>query len=275
VNSNSTTQQPDLAAVKQRQQQMWATGDYNEIGSRLLIMSERLCESLDLLPGEKVLDVASGSGNAALAAARRFCHATGTDYVPELLDRARMRAEAEGLPVTFDVADAEDLPYDDVSFDVVTSVIGAMFAPNQQQAAQEMLRVCRPGGKIGMANWTPDSFAGVLFRTVARHVPPPPGMTPPTVWGTEEGLDNLIGDGVQSIQVNRKVYSLRYWSIEHFIDFHRSYFGPVKAAYDSLDSRGQEQLTQDLISAVTERNRSGNSAIIADSEYLEVVAIRA
>jgi ubiquinone/menaquinone biosynthesis C-methylase UbiE len=254
---------------------MWATGDYNEIGSRLLVMSERLCESLDLQPGEKVLDVASGSGNAALAAARRFCDATGTDYVPDLLDRARMRAEAEGLPVTFEVADAENLPYDDASFDVVTSVIGAMFAPNQQQAAQEMLRVCRPGGKIGMANWTPDSFAGVLFRTVGRHVPPPPGMTPPTVWGTEEGLENLIGDGVQSIQVNRKVYSLRYWSIDHFIDFHRTYFGPIKSAYDSLDTSGQEQLTQDLVTAVTERNRSGGDAVVADSEYLEVVAIRA
>ena len=254
---------------------MWGTGDYNEIGARLLIISERLCENLDLQPGERVLDIASGSGNVALAAARRFCDATGTDYVPDLLDRGRMRAEAEGLPVNFEVADAENLPYDDASFDVVTSVIGVMFAPDQQQAAQEMLRVCRSGGKIGMANWTPESFAGDLFKIVAKHVPPPPGMTPPTVWGTEDGLKNLLGDGVESVQINRHHYSLRYWSVDHFIDFHRTYFGLIKAAYEALDASAQERLTRDLVTAVTERNRSGNSAIVADSEYLEVVAIRA
>ena len=254
---------------------MWGTGDYNEIGARLLIISERLCENLDLQPGERVLDIASGSGNVALAAARRFCDATGTDYVPDLLDRGRMRAEAEGLPVNFEVADAENLPYDDASFDVVTSVIGVMFAPDQQQAAQEMLRVCRSGGKIGMANWTPESFAGDLFKIVAKHVPPPPGMTPPTVWGTEDGLENLLGDGVESVQINRHHYSLRYWSVDHFIDFHRTYFGPIKAAYEALDASGQERLTRDLIDTVMERNRSGSDTVVADSEYLEVVAIRA
>ena len=269
------TPQPDLGAIKQRQQAMWASGDYNEIGSRLLVISERLCESLDLHPGEQVLDVASGSGNAALAAARRFCNALGTDYVPELLDRGRMRAEAEGLPVAFDVADAENLPYDDASFDVVTSVIGVMFAPDQQRAAQEMLRVCRPGGKIGLANWTPESFAGDLFRIVARHVPPPPGMTPPTVWGTEAGLKELLGDGVESMEINRHTYSLRYWSVDHFIDFHRTYFGPIRTAYANLDEAGQDRLTQDLTQRVLERNRSGSDTVVADSEYLEVVAVRA
>jgi ubiquinone/menaquinone biosynthesis C-methylase UbiE len=268
-------QQPDLAAIKQRQQAMWASGDYNEIGSRLLVISERLFESLDPQPGEQVLDVASGSGNAALAAARRFCDALGTDYVPDLIDRARMRAEAEGLPVSFEVADAENLPYEDASFDMVTSVIGVMFAPDQQQAAGELLRVCRPGGKIGLANWTPDSFAGELFRVIGRQLPPPPGLTPPTVWGTEEGVDALLGSGLEEMTVTEKAYTLRYLSIEHFVDFHITHFGPIKTAYDSLDIDGRQRLTSDLAGRAAERNRSGNDTIVIDSDYLEVVAVRA
>lgn len=268
-------QQPDFETIKKRQQQVWASGDYNEIGSRLLIISEQLCDTLDLQPGERALDVASGSGNAALAAARRFCHVTGTDYVPTLIERGRMRAEAEGLPVDFEVADAENLPYPDDSFDVVLSVIGAMFAPNQQQTASELLRVCRPGGRIGMANWTPDSFAGDLFRIVAGHVPPPPGISPPTVWGTEDGLQHLLGDGLQLMTIEQRTYSLRYWSVEHFLDFHRTYFGPIKSAFDGLDANGQQQLARDLIERVTERNRSGNETVVVDSDYLEVVAVAA
>jgi SAM-dependent methyltransferase len=267
--------QPDLNAVKKRQQQVWASGDYNEIGSRLLFISERLYEMLDPQPGARALDVASGSGNAALAAARRFCDSTGTDYVPELIERGRMRAKAEGLSVTFEVADAEHLPYPDASFDIVTSVIGAMFAPNQQQAAQELLRVCRPGGVIGMANWTPDSFAGDLFRIIGKHVPPPPGVKPPTVWGTEEGLRDLLGSGVESLTINRRHYTLRYRSMEHFIDFNRTYFGPVKAAFEQLDSAAQEQLAHDLATRTAERNRSGTATVMVDGNYLEVVAVRA
>jgi ubiquinone/menaquinone biosynthesis C-methylase UbiE len=254
---------------------MWASGDYNEIGSRLLIISELLYETLDPQPGDRALDVASGSGNAALAAARRFCDSTGTDYVPELIERGRMRAKAEGLPVTFEVADAEQLPYPDASFDIVTSVIGAMFAPNQQRASQELLRVCRPGGTIGMANWTPDSFAGDLFRIVGSHVPPPPGVKPPAVWGTEDGLHDLLGSGVESLTIKRRHYSLRYRSMEHFIDFHRTYFGPVRTAFEHLDAAGQEQLAHDLSTRAAERNRSDNEIVIVDSEYLEVVAVRA
>jgi SAM-dependent methyltransferase len=267
--------QPDLNAVKRRQQQVWASGDYNEIASPLLFISERLYETLDPQPGARALDVASGSGNAALAAARRFCDSTGTDYVPELIERGRMRAKAEGLPVTFEVADAEHLPYPDASFDIVTSVIGAMFAPNQQQATQELLRVCRPGGVIGMANWTPDSFAGDLFRIIGKHVPPPPGVKPPTVWGTEEGLRDLLGSGVESLTINRRHYTLRYRSMEHFIDFNRTYFGPVKAAFEQLDSAAQEQLAHDLATRTAERNRSGTATVMVDGNYLEVVAVRA
>jgi ubiquinone/menaquinone biosynthesis C-methylase UbiE len=275
VSNVTPASQPDLNAVKERQRQMWASGDYNEIGSRLLIISELLYETLDPQPGDRALDVASGSGNAALAAARRFCDSTGTDYVPELIERGRMRAKAEGLPVTFEVADAEQLPYPDASFDIVTSVIGAMFAPNQQRASQELLRVCRPGGTIGMANWTPDSFAGDLFRIVGSHVPPPPGVKPPAVWGTEDGLHDLLGSGVESLTIKRRHYSLRYRSMEHFIDFHRTYFGPVRTAFEHLDAAGQEQLAHDLSTRAAERNRSDNEIVIVDSEYLEVVAVRA
>lgn len=273
--STPSPQQPDLHAVKQRQQKMWSTGNYREIGARLVILSERLCEAVDLRAGDRVLDVASGTGNAALAAARRFCDVTSTDYVPELLERGRERAEAEGLPITHEVADAENLPYEDGSFDVVLSVIGAMFAPDQQRAAQELTRVCRPGGKIGMANWTPDSFAGDLFKLIAKYNPPPPGVKPPSVWGTEEGLRELFGDGVVFQHLETRTYRFRFRSPDHVIDFFRENFGPMRTACEALDSSSEAELCKNLRDRSAELNQSGDDTVVIDAGYLEVVAVRA
>ena len=191
--------------MKSRQQATWSSGDYAVIGTTLAITGELLCEAVDLRPGQRVLDVAAGNGNATLAAARRWADVTSTDYVAALLERGRARAAAERLPVTFQEADAEDLPFADGSFDVVLSVFGVMFTPNQEQAAQELLRVCRPGGKIGLANWTPDGFIGHVFRTIGKYVPPPPGVKPPALWGTEQRLRELFGDGIAELTVNRRM----------------------------------------------------------------------
>jgi len=199
----------DIVTVKQRQQVAWASGDYAAVGARFPIIAELLCESVDLRADERVLDVACGHGNAALAAARRFCQVTGVDYVPALLDRARRRAEAEGLEATFQEGDAEALPFGDDSFDVVLSACGAMFAPDQERTASELLRVCRPGGRIGMVNWTPDSYVGELFRAIGRHLPPPPGVRPPVLWGSEERLHELFGPGV-SISAPRRSFRWRF-----------------------------------------------------------------
>jgi len=265
----------DTSPIKDRQREIWASGDYQEIGTRVTIASELLCEAVGLQAGQRVLDVASGTGNAALAAARRFAYVTSTDYVPELLERGRMRAHAEGLPVMFDLADAENLPYADNSFDVVLSVFGAMFAPNQQQVASELLRVCKPGGKIGMANWTPDGWVGEQHSTLASHVPPPPGLRSPMLWGSEGHLRDLFGSGVSDIRIEKRSVEFRYLSIDHFVGFMRSYFGPFKSVFDALDETGQVQLTTDLTEMAARYNRSGNDTFLGPGDYLEVVAVKA
>jgi SAM-dependent methyltransferase len=266
---------PDLGAVKVRQQQMWATGDYAEVGARLQIVSEMLCEAVDLRAGERVLDVATGSGNTALAAARRFCDVTGIDYVPALLERGRERAEAERLPVDFREGDAEQLDLPDTSFDVVLSTFGQMFAPDQQRTASEMLRVCRSGGRVGMANWTPEGFIGEIFRTIGRHVPPPPGVAPPARWGTEDGLRDLFGDGVSSMDVARRTYVFRFLSPEHWLEFFQTHYGPTVTAFGRLDAAGQAGLGGDILDVLRRFNRSESETLAVPSEYLEVVAIRA
>jgi len=200
----------DLSAVKQRQQQTWATGDFAMVATGATIVGELLCDAVDVRAGQRVLDVATGSGNTALAAARRYCEVTGIDYVPALLERGRERAAVERVPVTFLEGDAENIPFPDASFDVVLSTFGAMFAPNQEKAASELLRVCRPGGKIGMANWTPNGWTGVMFQVTAQHVPPPPGVPSPIFWGMEERLRKLFGDGIASLQVTRRSNIFRY-----------------------------------------------------------------
>lgn len=267
-------QAPDLGAVKDSQQKTWATGDFARIGNSLVIVSELLCEAVDLRAGQKVLDVATGSGNTAISAARRNCEATGMDYVPELVEYARRRAETEHMEISFDVGDAEELPYADASFDVALSTFGVMFAPNQEKAANELLRVCKPGGKIGLANWTPEGYAGAMFRTIGKHVPPPPGIKPPPLWGTEERLKELFGDEIFSLDAKRRSFVFRFLSVKHYVEYFRTYFGPMRKAFESLDEAGKEALAKDLEELLESRNVSGDGTLVASSEYLEVVASR-
>ena len=264
----------DLVAIKQRQQHTWASGDYAEVGATLQVIAEQLCEAVDLRAGQRVLDVATGSGNTAIAAARRFAEVVGVDYVPELLDRARLRADAEGLLAEFREGDAEDLEFYDESFDVVLSTLGVMFAPNQEASAREMLRVVRPGGRIGLANWTPEGFVGGMFRTIGRYVPPPAGLESPLMWGHEDRLRELFGRQVRSMTVRRRFFAFRYRSPQHFVHFFRSYYGPMRRAYEALDPLGQEHLTCDLLDLAALFNRSTGTDLVAPAEYLEVVAIR-
>ncbi|MCF1504644.1 methyltransferase domain-containing protein [Afifella sp. H1R] len=262
----------DLGAIKQRQQAMWATGDYSVIGTTLQIVGEDLCEALDLRAGERVLDVAAGNGNATLAAARRFALVTSTDYVPRLLERGRERAEAERQTVSFTEADAEELPFPDESFDVAVSTFGVMFSPDQEKAAREMRRVVRRGGRIGLANWTPDGFIGRLFKVIGRHVPPPAGLRSPSLWGTEERLAELFP--ACRITVKPRIYTFRYRSAEHWVDVFRTWYGPTNRAFAALDPAGQAALAADIVTLLQDLNRGGEAALIVPSEYLEVVIDR-
>lgn len=265
--------QPDLVAVKGRQQQTWSAGDYAIVGATLQIVGEELCEAADLRPGHQVLDVATGNGGTAIAAARRFCEVTGADYVPALLDQARQRAQAERFAITFDEADAEDLPYADASFDTVLSTFGVMFTADQARAAGELLRVCRPGGTIALANWMPDGFIGRLFKTIGAHNPPPAGVASPALWGTEAHLRHLFGDGITDLQAVRRTFNFRYRSAEHFVDVFRTYYGPMRKTYEALDDSRRDALTTDLHALLTEMSTSSEHLIIP-SAYLEVVATR-
>jgi SAM-dependent methyltransferase len=271
---NQPTPVLDLAAVKSRQQIAWSSGNYAIVGTTLQIVGESLCEALDLRAGQKVLDVAAGNGNATLAAARRWCDVTSTDYVPALLERGRARAEAEGLPVRFREADAENLPFDKETFDVVVSTFGVMFTPNQEKAASELARVCMPGGKIGLSNWTPSSLIGELFKIIGRYMPPPVGLNSPAKWGTEERLRELFGSAIGSLQCERKHFVFRYRSAEHWLETFSTYYGPMQKAFAALDSEKQESLARDLVQLATRFNRSGDNMLIAPSEYLEVVITR-
>jgi SAM-dependent methyltransferase len=263
---------PDLTAVKARQQVMWASGDFAVIGTTLQIVGELICEAVDLRAGERVLDVAAGNGNATLAAARRFAQVTSTDYVPALLDGGRRRAEAEGLVVTFEPADAEALPYSGASFDVVLSTFGVMFAPDHRRSATELLRVCRPGGRIGLASWTPEGFLGKLFRTVAKYVPPPAGVQSPLLWGTHAHLRGLFGD-VQ-IEHTKRDFAFRYRSAEHFVEVFRTFYGPVHKAFAALDDAGKAGLEADLLAILRESDRGDARGLVVPAEYLEVVITR-
>jgi len=262
---------PDFRAIRDRQQATWATGDFSVVGSTIVIVSELLCEAADLRAGTRVLDVATGAGNAAIAAARRFCDVVGTDYVPALLERGRQRAAAEGLPVEFREADADRQPFPDASFDFVLSVFGSMFAPNPEAAAAELLRVCKPGGKIALANWTPEGFAGQMFKATAKHVPPPAGVAPPVLWGTPARIDELFGRHAAAIATNRRVIDFRYRSIPHYLEIFRKWFGPMVRAFDALDAAGKAALERDLTTLLQKHNRSGDATAVIPSEYLEVV----
>lgn len=274
INQEPRTVQPDLAAIKTRQQGAWSSGDYAVVGTTLQIVGEELCEAIDLRAGQRVLDVAAGNGNVSLAAARRWCDVVATDYVPALLVRARERAEAERLPITIREADAEALPFENESFDVVVSTFGVMFTPDQERAAAELLRVCRKGGKIGLANWTPDGFIGQMFKTIGRHMPPPAGIRPPSLWGQREHLDHLFGHGATSIQARRKHFVFRYRSPEHCLEVFKTFYGPVLKTFAALQPEAQEALRKDLLRLITEFNRSGDDTMVVPSEYLEVVITR-
>ena len=267
-----TTTDVDLDAIKDRQQRTWASGDYAAVAARIVLIAEQLADGAGLRAGDTVLDVATGSGNAALAAARCGCTVTGVDYVPALLDRGRLRAEAEGLDVRFEVGDAEQLPFEDGSFDAVLSCLGVMFTPNQPQAAAELVRVCRPGGTIAVANWSPTSFVGGMFRTVGRHVPPPPGLDPPGLWGTEQRVQELLGPASSELTFTPRRFTFRFRSPDDFVDFFRSHYGPVHKAFEAAEQ--PRQLHADLISLAVEHNSSTGPTVAIASEYLEAVAIK-
>jgi ubiquinone/menaquinone biosynthesis C-methylase UbiE len=265
------TPAPNLDAIKQKQQATWASGDFAVIGTTLQIVGESLAEAADVRAGERVLDVAAGNGNATLAAARRFAQVTSTDYVPALLDKGAKRATAEGLDVRFRVADAEDLPFDDSSFDVVLSTFGAMFTPDHTRPAREALRVVRPGGRIGLANWTPEGFIGQLFRIVGVHVPPPAGLKSPALWGTEPHIVELFGAQAADIHAERKHFNFRYRSAAHWVQVFRDYYGPTHKAFAALDDAQQKIFEADIVALLERLNIGGRQSLVVPGEYLEVV----
>jgi SAM-dependent methyltransferase len=264
----------DLAAVKIRQQAAWSAGNYAVVGTTLQIVGENLCEALDLRAGSRVLDVAAGNGNATLGAARRWCDVVSTDYVASLLDSGRARAQAEGHAIRFQEADAESLPFPDASFDAVMSTFGVMFTPDQDQAASEMARVCKPGGRIGLANWTPESFIGQVFKTIGKYIPPAPGVKSPALWGTRARLEELFARTAKEIRVTGRDFIFRYNSPAHWIEVFRTYYGPMSKAFGALDADKQAAFTQDLLALMESRNRSGDRTLVLPSEYLEVVVER-
>jgi ubiquinone/menaquinone biosynthesis C-methylase UbiE len=267
------TNQPDLDALKTRQHGAWSSGDYAIVGTTLQIVGEQLCETLDIRAGQSVLDVAAGNGNATLAAARRWCQVISTDYVPSLLERGRARASADGLSVEFKEADAEALPFGDAAFDAVVSTFGVMFTPNQDRAASELLRVCKSGGKIGLANWTPEGFIGQVFKTLGKYLPPT-GAKSPALWGTKARLDEMFASQAGDIQITRRDFAFRYRSAEHFVDIFKTYYGPVLKAFAALDGTNQNNLKRDLLALIATMNRSGDATMVVPSEYLEVVVIK-
>jgi ubiquinone/menaquinone biosynthesis C-methylase UbiE len=264
----------DLAAVKAKQQATWSSGDYSVIGTTLQIVGEALCEAVDLRSGERVLDVACGNGNAALAAARRFAQVTGVDYVPALLARAGARAAADGLPLDLREGDAEALPFPDGAFDVVLSTFGVMFAPDQERAARELLRVCRHGGRIGLASWTPDGFTGQMFKVVASHVPPPAGLRGPPQWGTEARLAELFGAEARELRPQRREFTFRYRSTAHFLEVFRAWYGPIHRAFAALAPEGQDALAADLAGLVERFNVARDGTMVVPGAYLEAVIAR-
>jgi SAM-dependent methyltransferase len=268
------TTRPDLAAIKARQQQTWASGDFSVVAARIVLVAEQLCDTADLHAGWRVLDVATGSGNAAIAAARHGCTAVGVDYVPALLERGRLRAAAERLPVEFVEGDAEALPFADSSFDAVTSVFGAMFAPDHGQAAHELARVCRPGGTIALASWTPEGFIGELFRTVGRHVAPPAGVLAPMLWGMEGHLRDLFGNSITSLTVTERTFTFRFLSAEDFVTVFRRTYGPTLKAFAALEGDARDALERDLTELARRCDRlGGGDAIAIPATYTEAIAI--
>ncbi|MCU7842219.1 MAG: methyltransferase domain-containing protein [Candidatus Thiodiazotropha sp. (ex Monitilora ramsayi)] len=276
TNAAQTIQQPmpDYEAIKTKQNMAWSSGDYCRVGVTLQISGEQLCEAMDLHAGQSVLDVAGGNGNVTLAAARRFCKVISTDYVPALLAHSQQRAEADGLAIEYQQADAEALPYPDNSFDNVVSTFGVMFTPNQAKASSELIRVCRPGGKIGLANWTPAGFIGQLFKAIGQYVSPPPGINSPAAWGTKEFLQQHLGSQTSSLHMEPRKFVFRYQSPQHWLNLFSTYYGPVLKAYEALDASTGEKLSADLLSLIKKFNVAKDGTMVVPSEYLEVVATK-
>jgi SAM-dependent methyltransferase len=272
--AQTTTQTIDLAAIKRGQQAMWASGDFGVIATLIQAVAERLADAVDAPAGSRVLDVAGGTGNAAIAAARCGGDVTCTDYVPALLERGRERARAERLDVAFAVADAEALPYADGEFDAVLSVFGVMFAPAQPRAAAELVRVCRPGGRVGLASWTPEGFLGDWFRTTAAHVPPPAGLASPLRWGTEEGIGELLGDELDAVELRRETFTWRFTDAAAMVGLLRDWYGPTVKAFQTVGTDGAAALERDLVALVERHARPRGGAIAVPAEYLQVVATR-
>ena len=273
--STTEAHAPDFAAIKERQQQAWASGDFHVVAARIVPIAEHMVETADLQAGWRVLDVATGSGNAAMAAARHGTSVVGVDYVPSLLERGRQRADTEGLEIEFVEGDAEALPFADASFDAVLTMFGSMFAPNHEQAAAELLRVTRPGGTIALVAWTPEGFIGDLFRTTAKHVPPPAGLQSPMLWATEDHLRKLLGDGISSLEVEEHTFTWRFESAEEFVEFFRSWYGPTLKAFAALEQDGQDALWADLVELARTWDRlDADGAIAIPSAYTEAIAIK-
>jgi len=273
--SLAPTPQPDYQAIKSKQRATWASGDFAVVGTTLQIVGETLAEAADICAGDQVIDVAAGNGNATLAAARRFAHVTSTDYVPALLDKGALRAKAEELSVDFNVADAEALPYPDRSFDVAMSTFGVMFAPNHRQSAEELVRVVRNGGRIALANWTPEGFIGQLFKVIGKYSPPPAGLQSPALWGTEPHIVQLFGRYAADIRSQRKAFNFRYRSADHWLQIFRDYYGPTHKAFESLDAEKQSLLAADIVDLLGRFNVAGKRALVVPSEYLEAVVVKA
>ena len=265
---------PDYAAIKSKQNAAWSSGDYARIGTTLQIVGESLAEAMELRPGSTVLDVAAGNGNATLAFARRWCRVTSTDYVDALLARGRARAEAEGHEVEFRIADAEQLPFADGQFDAVVSTFGVMFTPNQAKAAAELMRTCKAGGKIGLANWTADGFIGQVFKTLGRHIAPPPGVASPALWGSKSWIEERFAAGAQHIAIESKAFVFRYRSPEHFMDIFRTYYGPVHKAFLALEADAQKRLHDDLMATIKSFDTATDGSMRVPSDYAEIVVTK-
>jgi SAM-dependent methyltransferase len=265
---------PDLVQVKRRQQQMWASGDFHAVATLIQPVADTLCEALDLRAGWRVLDVACGTGNAAIAAARCGCEAVGIDYVPALLARGRRRVAAEGLSAWLIEADAEAIPFPDGSFDAVVSVFGAMFAPDHFKTAAELTRVCGPGGRIGLATWTPDGFIGEMLKVVAAHVPPPPGVASPLLWGSRPYLSGLFGDSIDWLDCTERTFTFRFRSAEAFVDYFRTYYGPTLKAFEAVGGGGADALFADLVDLVRRHAGVRAGAVAIPATWLETVAVR-
>ena len=272
--ANQQPGQVDLEALKARQQGAWSSGNYAIVGTTLQIVGEDLCEALDVRSGQKVLDVAAGNGNVTLAAARRWCNVVSTDYVPSLLEHSRVRAAAEGLSVEYGHADAEALGFAEATFDVVVSTFGVMFTPNQDKAALELLRVCKSGGKIGLANWTPEGFIGQVFKILGSYLPPPAGVKSPALWGTRARITEMFGSAAASIKLEPCTFAFRYRSPEHFLEIFRNYYGPMLKAFEALDETGRQGLRNDLLALIGRMNRADDGTMVVPSEYLQIVMVK-